>query len=294
MSKILYLAVFSFLTLSCNYGQKKEKKSKSVHPASQVVAGYDFSAPQIWQMPAVLREISGIAFSRNSNDSIYAQQDEEGNLYHFKLGDSNFSVTKFGKKGDYEDVAISNGAVFMLRSDGTVYSFPLTTNPTAANVSEWKGLVPPGEYEGLFADPATNLLYILCKHCGGGETKQQCFGYISYWNGNKLAAKSVFAVDLREVSSLQEKNKNGFHPSALAKHPVTKQWFILSSVNKMLVVADENWKFKSAHPLDPSVFSQPEGIAFDGAGNLYISNEAGNKTSGTLIRFKKNGAVANK
>ena len=43
----------------------------------------------------------------------------------------------------------------------------------------------------------------------------------------------------------------------------------------MLVMADENWKVKSVYPLNPSLFVQPEGIAFDRQQNLYISNERG-------------------
>ncbi len=72
---------------------------------------------------------------------------------------------------------------------------------------------------------------------------------------------------------LADAHKIVFHPSALAQNPLTREWFVLSSVNKLLVITDENWKVKSVYPLDPSVFNQPEGIAFDQQQNLYISNE---------------------
>lgn len=76
-----------------------------------------------------------------------------------------------------------------------------------------------------------------------------------------------------------------FRPSALAKNPKTNEWYILSSTNKLLVVADANWKVKTVYPLDLSLFLQPEGIAFDNQNNLYISNEGDKTSKGTVLKF---------
>ncbi|RYZ91706.1 MAG: SdiA-regulated family protein, partial [Sphingobacteriaceae bacterium] len=81
-----------------------------------------------------------------------------------------------------------------------------------------------------------------------------------------------------------EKKKTKFAPSALAKNPRTGEWYIVSSVNKLLVVADANWKVKQTYPLSVSIFPQPEGIAFDKSNNLYISNE-GNLGNGNILKF---------
>src|SRR4051812_35760500 len=86
---------------------------------------YDLGKPAVYPMPASLDEISGIAFNKGNPDTIYAEQDEDGRLFYFTPANSNAGNQKFGKKGDYEDIAICNGKVHLLRSDGTLFSFPL-------------------------------------------------------------------------------------------------------------------------------------------------------------------------
>lgn len=47
--------------------------------------GYDLNKPVTWKMPMVLNEISGIAFNKGVYDTLYAEQDEDGKVFHFKL-----------------------------------------------------------------------------------------------------------------------------------------------------------------------------------------------------------------
>ena len=139
-NKKKWMWVLLVCAISCN-GQKISYKSPK---------GYDLSKPDKFNMPEILHEISGITFNRGISDTIYAEQDEEGKLFHFKLGDKKKVVSKFGKPGDYEDVTICNGFVIMLRSDGVLFSFPLTeaNNEKAKNVQEWKNLfAPDGELQ---------------------------------------------------------------------------------------------------------------------------------------------------
>ena len=74
-----------------------------------------------------------------------------------------------------------------------------------------------------------------------------------------------------------------FHPSCVARHPLTREWYIISSVNKVLIVLDERWKVKGMYALDPELFKQPEGLAFDRRGNMYISNEGGKGNANVLL-----------
>jgi len=250
---------------------------------------YDLTKPEKFVMPPVLREISGIAFNKGNSDSIYAEQDEEGKVFHFKLDDKNLLTTKFSKKGDYEDMAISNQTVWMLRSDGTLFSFPLNEiNKTdAGNVQEWNGLLPVAEYESMYIDETSNLLYVLCKHCDNDKTSKQTTGYTFKLSGDGPVLQQGFVIDVKQIEKLLGENKISFHPSALARNVITNEWFILSSVNKSLVVADKDFVIKEVHRLNPTIFNQPEGMAFDKQGSLFISNEGGAKGEGNVLKFKR-------
>ncbi|WP_373564831.1 SdiA-regulated domain-containing protein [Sphingobacterium sp. E70] len=67
----------------------------------------------------------------------------------------------------------------------------------------------------------------------------------------------------------------------------SNEWYILSSIDKALVVTDENFHVKSITALDPKLFPQPEGINFDSKFNLYIISEAGDQDKGIIYKFEK-------
>jgi hypothetical protein len=277
-----YLLLFAACTIlsgiSCT-GQQRGGSSPK---------GYDLINPVKYAMPESLREISGIAFNGGKSDILYAEQDEEGRVYYFRLGDKQVSYSKFDKKGDYEDVAILGQQMIVLKSNGELFVFPFSQvgNPNIANVQKQNDLFPAGEYEGLYADEKNNQLYVLCKHCGNEKASKQGGGYILKLSANGvLVPAGQFTFDVKEIETLLNKKKVQFHPSALAKNQRTNEWFILSSVNKLLVIADDSWKVKAVYPINSSLFLQPEGIAFDKQYNLYISNEGDKITPGTVLKF---------
>lgn len=277
---IAALSLFiSFMAISCI--GKKEKPVTGPQ-------GYNLSQPQKYSMPDVLQEISGIAFNKGDNSFVYAQQDEDGKLFKLPIGTKDETKTKFAEKGDYEDVSILNNWAILLKSNGNLYAFPLTetNNETTTKVKESFGLVPKGEYEGMFADEETRQVYVLCKSCKEDKDTKFTSGYIlAFQNDGVLKLKGSFKVDASQMDKLSGKKKGTFHPSALAMHPITKEWYILSSVNKALVVLDSKWMVKSVYHLSANVFNQPEGIAFDKDANLYISNEGSETQVGNILRF---------
>ncbi len=255
---------------------------------TQTPAGYNLSRPEKFNMPASLLEISGICFYKGIKDTVYCIQDEEGKLFRLAWGVKKQTNAKFGKKGDYEDVAILKDKVVVLKSNGTLFSFAVedAVYEDVDNVMEWKALVPEGEYEGLYGDEETGKLYVLCKNCDGDIDAGKVSGYILDVK-DSIRPVSGFSINVEEIKPFGGKVKSGFRPSALAKNPVTSEWFILSGANKLLIVTDEDWKIKGAYRLDGNTFYQAEGIAFDGAGNLFISNEGDDLSDGNILRFPR-------
>jgi len=250
--------------------------------------GYDLGNPTKFIMDDDLHEISGIVFLPGKDDLLYAIEDETGKLFYFQPGAEKFPFVKFGKKGDYEDVTVVGGNTFVvLRSDGSLFSFPPgLVQDEKTNVQEYPNILPAGEYEGLYGESDGNL-FALCKNCKDDEQRDEVSVYKLDQKGGSLAITGQFKVDVSSIGVPKEKRRGKFHPSALARHPITREWYILSSVNKLLLVLNEQWKVKSAYSLKPSLFKQPEGLAFDSKGNMYVSNEGGDGNANVLL-FKYN------
>ncbi|MES2848363.1 MAG: SdiA-regulated family protein [Bacteroidota bacterium] len=276
--KYFFVAAMLFLVASC-------KQPVTI----QSPPGYDLSKPEVFKMPAVLNEISGIAFKNGNADTLYAVQDEKGELFHQDSGDDRILSTKFGKNGDYEDLSIWKDNAVVLRSDGTFFTFPLTYSDkkTGLNVSEFKDLVPAGEYESMYADEKNNTVYVLCKDCSGNKKDKIVNGYtLKIDTAGQLATDAEFSISEEEIEKLSGIKKIRLKAAAMAKNSLTGEWYIVSAVNNLLLITDANWKVKNTYPLLPaSVFTQPEGIAFDSKGNLYIANEGGGIGGATVLKF---------
>lgn len=248
---------------------------------------YNLNDPQQMEFPSELDEVSGITFVNGNPDKLLAQQDEKGYLYYLRPGDQSPKHVQFAGKGDYEDLAIINNHVILLRSDGSFFSFPYQEQyekEISSVVSD--DLLPKGEYESLALSNENNRLYVLCKQCDVDKKMSQTTGYqLKLEASGKLTKERSFTINNEEISKHVRLKGKAFRPSAIAKNEQTNEWYVVSSINKLLIITDQNWKVKEAHPLNPKLFNQPEGIAFDNNNNLYISNEAGGLGRAALLKF---------
>ena len=252
--------------------------------------GYDFSAPVKYEMKNSLEEISGIAFYPGSAAVMLAIQDEDGKLFYWNNGDpQSVQHLTFGEHGDYEDVGVSKNTVVVMRSDGVLFTMPVSEVKAGElkNVKKWKDLIPEGEYESLYVDGNSEKMIILCKNCSvdkkDGSTVS---GFeLELKEDGSPVLKNKFAINTEGIKKFKPKWQGPLKPSAVTFNSKTNEWFILASVNKLLVVTDQNWNIKQVVSLNLSPFPQPEGITFDIDNNLYISNEAGNTPKGTVLKF---------
>ncbi|MNK77691.1 hypothetical protein D3C87_973000 [compost metagenome] len=287
------LVATAFLGISCVNSNRNDKQAASTESvaadAPKTALPYDLANPVKYNMPHNLFEISGIVFHNGDAKEVFAIQDEDGDLFHLGLTDKTAKFTKFGGKGDYEDLAIINNFVIVLKSNGELHTFPIAgiNAPEVANVVKTKDLVPKAEYEGLAADEKAGMIYVLTKDSKADAKAKSTsiYGFKVAADGT-FTASGQFGISHKEIEKVSGATKSKFRPSALAKNTVTNEWYVLSSMNKLLVVTDADFKVKATYPLAGSFFNQPEGIAFDKDNNLYISNEGGTLSAGNILMFK--------
>lgn len=247
---------------------------------------YDLTQPKVEPLWDALHEISAIGFW---GDTLVAVEDENGILYKFTPFSKTLTETRFGASADYEGLAVAKDFVVVLRSDGTLFSIPkkeLSKDKTSL-AREWSGQLPKGEYESLAYNAKDSLLYAVCKSCSVDKKSDKTSGYrLSLSSEGEIKKLDVFKIEHTLIDSLSSLKGKKFRPSALGQNPKTGEWYLLSSVNQMLVVLDDNMSPKAAYSLDPKLYNQPEGLTFDKEGSLFISNEGGSKTSRpSLLKF---------
>lgn len=293
---IFFLSVF-LLLIGC---------SKKKNADDDFVLKYDLKHPdKEMKLKHQLTEVSGLSFV---SDSVVALiEDENGYIFNYNLNSEEIvNKISFGKDGDYEDVEVLNDIAYVLRSDGRLYQVThLYDTISGVSVEKFNtGLGKKNDTEGLCYDFKRNVFLIACKGSPGDDKSFANKKAIYSLNREtKVIDPTPFAlIDLEEVEkksgiskvdqlyeqtvALADKSTDAgfFQPSALSVHPITDDIYVLSAVNNLLVILDHNGTLRKVVKLEGSVFKQPEGIAFDNQGNLYISNE-GKKGKGDILKF---------
>jgi uncharacterized protein YjiK len=248
---------------------------------------YDLNNPFRIKLNDPLAEISGISFYPKDS-SVFAISDENGSLYKIRLnGKIKIMSWKFDKTQDFEDVVLHDSSFYVLESSGNIQA--LLFSPKGDTIFRRKSIFPPSneknEFESIYYDDQSKGLVMICKDCEGDKKK-----IVSAWNFDVSTNKytpSSFSIDVHPIAKRTRDEKQKFKPSGAAINPVTKDVWILSSTNQLLIVTDGKGNTKAVYTLNPSIFKQPEGITFTPWGDLLISNEATDKyETSTLLIFK--------
>ncbi|MFD2936640.1 SdiA-regulated domain-containing protein [Spirosoma flavum] len=270
----LFIGVMLLLA-GCGPSSKKTEKTEAGTLAADFSLPYRLATPdKNYTLPKELKEISGLTYYKN--DKLLCVQDEEAVVYVFDTKTGN--VVKdfgFGGYGDFEGIEYVEGQVYVLQSNGTLFQFePESTQIKKTNTD----LPKKTEVEGLGYDPKTKRLLIAVK------------------DGKGLSDKAVYSFDLLNRAvykdmSLTDEQLDGagidpktYKPSGIAVHPITGEWYMLTSTGKRLLITNRQAKIIYSVPLDPKQFRQPEGICFAPNGDLYISSEGAGK-KGYILKF---------
>ena len=296
LTKYVIHSCFLFLLLnmlpSCENFRKNDKvfTKKSSDSKTVTASGYDLKKPLIIRLSDELAEISGIAFYAKDT-SVFAISDENGYLFKIHLTTKNPLIKKwkFSKTHDFEDVVLHDSTFFILESNGNIFKVNFSPDGDSLNKSKASfDQSKKNEFESLYYDEELQQLVLVCKQCkDDGNSTVTAWGYDPT---SETYSSSVYQIDVSEIEKLSKgkEKKMKFRPSAATINPETKDIWILSSINKMIVVIDKKGIVKEIFPLDDSIMLQPEGITFTPWGDLIISSEAGDKYGkGSLFIFKK-------
>lgn len=288
-----FLCVGSFLLLQ--YGCKAQDSEKKVaivdvdNAAKKMNASeqyrYDLSKPVTIELPKEIDEISGMDYDA-ADKSIYAIDDNEGDLFRIKIKgkDADVQHVKFGKGKDYEGISMVSGKVYVLNSPGSITYFsdsdPVKDAKTAASPAKGKN-----EFEILYKDPAANRLMMLCKDCHEDKKDE-----LSVWAfdlaKNEFSKKPVRKIGIKKIEEISGEKIGRFKPSGANVHPITGDVYIISSINKMMLVTDADYNLKMVYKLHRDNFKQPEGLCFTPDGKLLISNEAAGKGKANILMYE--------
>ncbi|GHA61939.1 SdiA-regulated domain-containing protein [Pontibacter akesuensis] len=243
-----------------------------------------------WELPAALREVSGIA--QLPDNLMACVQDEEGAIY---LYDLNTKAVKrkiaFAGPGDYEGIAVDGNTAYILRSDGTLIEVAAFLGPKPEVTTHASVLTPEHNTEGLALDKKNNRLLVAGKGFDTrlGDNK----GIYAFDLGKrKMAQKPVITIPLaqKQFAAKGKKKKSKydvFQPSSLEIHPKTGELYLLDAVNERLLVLSEAGAIQRAVDLDKGQLMQPEGLSFDSNGAMYIASEGGKKGTGVIVKYDK-------
>lgn len=291
---LLFILVISF-NQSCSSTSFGQHADSLFLVTGNLQINYDLKSPdKKYLMPYVLEEISGLTFKEPN--SLIAVDDESGKIFEYDLSQKNIIHSiAFHKAGDYEGVEIIGNTLYVLKSDGDLFQFQFGNEKKLVSKKYENELGTKNDTEGLGYDPHSNQLIIACKEdgeIGEKKIKGRAF-YTMNIDDMKLNKKPAFVIGPKELEAFWEKNRNfdyeksriKFKPSAIATHPISGHYYILSSVGKMLVVVDKSGQIQATYPISPRILGQPEGICFSPKGDMFISSE-GEGDRGYILKFE--------
>ncbi|MGB7784981.1 MAG: SdiA-regulated domain-containing protein [Salinimicrobium sp.] len=269
INKTVFLISTGLLALAAAFAivlhERKENYQKTISDKVEI--------SKTWELPNELDEVSGIAFL--DNQRLACVQDEKGTIFIYNLSTEKIEKEiDFADDGDYEGIAIAGNIAYVVESDGTL--FEVRNFMGAPQTEEYNTFLDADDnVEGLFFDREHKLLWLAPKE-EDPNTNDYKGVYAFDVQQRQMLKDPVFKLtfDGKAMEEVKDEDiEDRFFPSEINRNPSTGEVVLLEGVNSKLLLLDENGKVKKLYILDRDYFPQPEGLAFDKDGNLYISNE---------------------
>ncbi len=273
------LAIFCSILIvfaSCTGDSKDKGKYKNSDM-------YDFASPMVIDLPVYLDEISGLAYYPKDT-SVFGVIDEDGILFKIPIMDpSETTEWVFDKPRDFEDLILVDSTFYALVSNGDIVRIDFqgdSIHTQKAQFSSSSGK-KTNEFESIYED--AGKIVIMCKECED-DKKSKVSTYI--FDPVSLKYSEHISISMAPIAKRIQDDKLALKASAAAKNPITKDLYLVSSIEKVIVILDSTGTFKELYKLNPKIYKQPEGISFTPAGDLIISNEVFLEGNANLLILK--------
>jgi uncharacterized protein YjiK len=264
-----------------------EKKSKKNKQENTKAFDSSIKIVQKWDMPSDLKEISGIAYV--GKNRFACVQDELGKIFIFNTATGEVEKEiQFAGSGDYEGITIVGETAYIMRADGKLFELKNYSSEKPSLVEHDTHLTAKQDVEGLCYDEKNNRLLLAIK---GREPNSKDYKGIYAFDlaSKKIATTPAIKIDLTHNIWSGTKSKNKIQPSDIDVHPLTGDVYIVDGADSKLLVMGADGTKKKLYQLSNTDFPQPEGMAFNQAGELFISNEGRTGTGNILkISFNEN------
>ncbi|WP_299700312.1 SdiA-regulated domain-containing protein [uncultured Pontibacter sp.] len=239
-----------------------------------------------WELPAVLREVSGIALLPNG--TMACIQDEEGKIFIFDLAEKKTTrAVPFAGPGDYEAISVADGDAYVLRSDGTIFEVSdfEYEKPT---VKSYKISLPATiNMEGMAYDAQHNRLLLAPKGYDPRIKGHKAI-YIFSLETKRLEGDPLIKIPLSQVAASSKKRRSDYdvlQPSSLEINPSNQALYLLDAVNQRIYMLEQDGKLSKSLTLDKKILRQAEGLTFDEDGAMYIASEGSKKGKGVILKY---------
>jgi uncharacterized protein YjiK len=240
----------------------------------------------MWLMPPELREISGLAITPRG--TVLTHDDNVGRVYEIDPRTGillkGFSL-EGGVRGDFEAITIAGPDIYLLESKGKIFKFKEGKDAEQVPYTVYDtGLRKECEFESMAFEADSSRLVLVCKKFLTKKAPHELLIYRIPLPLGDHSAMTTLRIPIEDV--IGANRWKNFHPSDINIDPITKNYVIISSNQKALVVITPDGDVVRSEPL-PGDHRQPEGVAVTKDSLLMVSDEANVKPAAiTLYRWR--------
>lgn len=231
-----------------------------------------------WKLPARLREISGLATTRD--DRLFAHGDELGIVYEIDPEEGRFrkafALGDPTTRDDFEGIASVDDRFFLVTSAGRLYECPEGGDGERVLYNTYAtGLGRRCEIEGLAFEPRDRSLLLLCKQPRDPALEGQVA--IFRWSVDRRTLREGPPLRIPLDALTADLPVRSFHATGIARHPQTGSYFLVAGPEAAIAEITPEGEVLAARALPRGRHRQVEGITHRSDLALVLADEGGRR-----------------